>query len=530
MQHFEQFAHVLEMQAGGRFIEDVQRLAGRAAREFLRQLDALRLATGESRRRLANVDVAEADFVERYQLVADRRHGAEELGAFLDRHVEHVGDGLAAEGDVESLAVVALAVALVALNVDVGQKVHLDFDDAVALALLAAPALDVEREPARLVAARLSFRQSSEPIADRREGAGVGGRVRARRTADRALVDVDDLVEELEAIDAVMLGGLLATAVQAARERLVESFDDQCRLTAAGDAGDAGHHTQRNRDVEFFQVVATRATNGQLLILLRLTTHPRHRNRPAAGEIGGGDAALRLHHLLGRAGGDDFTAVDAGTDAHVDQVIGGANRFLVVFDDKNRVVEIAQTPQRIEQPRVVALMETDRRLIQHIENAGQTGSDLRSQSYTLRFATRQRRRAARQCQVIEADVDQEAETVADFLQDASRDLTAGRGQALGQLLEPGQRLLDRHLAHLADVDRADLDRKRFGLQTIAITGFARMRRLITRQLIAHPIGVGLAEAPFQTRDHPFERLGDLISLLVVFVFHGHGFGAGAIQK
>jgi hypothetical protein len=144
--------------------------------------------------------------VQRHQLVAHAGHGGEELDAFLDRHVEHVGDRLALEGDVERLAVVALAVADVAGDVDVGQEVHLDLDDAVALAGLAAAALDVEGEAARLVAARLGLRQAGEPVADRREGAGIGGRVGARRAADRRLVDVDDLVDELEALDAVVLG------------------------------------------------------------------------------------------------------------------------------------------------------------------------------------------------------------------------------------------------------------------------------------------------------------------------------------
>jgi hypothetical protein len=88
--------------------------------------------------------------------------------------------------------------------------VHLDLDDAVALAGLAAAALDVEREAARLVAARLGLRQAGEPVADRREGAGVGRRVRARRAADRRLVDVDDLVEMFEALDAVVRPGVRA--------------------------------------------------------------------------------------------------------------------------------------------------------------------------------------------------------------------------------------------------------------------------------------------------------------------------------
>jgi hypothetical protein len=43
------------------------------------------------------MDVAKPDPLQRQELVADRRHGAEEIGALVDRHVEHVGDVLAAE-------------------------------------------------------------------------------------------------------------------------------------------------------------------------------------------------------------------------------------------------------------------------------------------------------------------------------------------------------------------------------------------------------------------------------------------------
>src|SRR6202012_4908314 len=129
---------------------------------------------------------------------------------------------LALEQDFERLAVVALAFADVAGDVDVGQEVHLDLDDAVALAGLAAAALDVEGEAPGLVAARLRFGQAGEPFADRRERAGISRRVRARGAADRRLVDVDDLVDMLQPLDAVMRCGAFAGAVELARDGLVE--------------------------------------------------------------------------------------------------------------------------------------------------------------------------------------------------------------------------------------------------------------------------------------------------------------------
>jgi hypothetical protein len=61
VQHFQQLAHILEVQAGGRLVEDVERAAGGAARQFLGELDALRLAARKRRRLLADLDVAQAD-------------------------------------------------------------------------------------------------------------------------------------------------------------------------------------------------------------------------------------------------------------------------------------------------------------------------------------------------------------------------------------------------------------------------------------------------------------------------------------
>jgi hypothetical protein len=79
---------------------------------------------------------------------------AEELQRVLDRHLEHLVDVPALVADLQRLAVVALALADVAGHVHVRQEVHLHLDHAVALAGLAAPALDVEAEAAGLVAAR----------------------------------------------------------------------------------------------------------------------------------------------------------------------------------------------------------------------------------------------------------------------------------------------------------------------------------------------------------------------------------------
>ncbi len=77
-------------------------------------------------------------------------------------------------------------------------------------------------------------------------------------------------------------------------------------------------------------------------------------------------------------------AVDAGAGADVDDVVGGQDRVLVVLDDDHGVAEVAQVPQRGEQAVVVALVQADGRLVEHVEHAGQAGADLRGEPDALR--------------------------------------------------------------------------------------------------------------------------------------------------
>jgi len=138
---------------------------------------------------------------------------SKKLERLLDRHLEHVRDRLALEPDLERLAVVALAVALLAGDVHVGQEVHLDLDLPVAAAHLAPSALDVEREPTGLVAPRPRFLGLREQLADLVEQPDISRRIGPGRAPDRRLVDRDDLVELLEAGDPAVGTGPLLGAV-----------------------------------------------------------------------------------------------------------------------------------------------------------------------------------------------------------------------------------------------------------------------------------------------------------------------------
>ena len=149
---------------------------------------------------------------------------------------------------------------------------------------------------------------------------------------------------------------------------------------------------RRKLDGEVAQVVVARALHGQRPAVAGAAPR-RHRDLERARQVAAGERGRVGDDLGRRALGDDAAAVHAGARAHVDDVVGGEDGVAVVLDDDHRVAEVAQALQRVEQARVVALVQADRRLVEHVEHAAQAGADLRRQADALPLAARQRRGA-----------------------------------------------------------------------------------------------------------------------------------------
>ena len=137
--------------------------------------------------------------------------------------------------------------------------------------------------------------------------------------------------------------------------------------------------------------------------------------------------------------GDDVAAVLAGAGPEVDEVVGDEHRLLVVLDDEDGVAEVAQALERPDELGVVALVQADRRLVEHVEHADERRADLRRQPDALRLAARQRRRGAVHRQVADADVVEEAQALLDLAQDEPGDAPLLLGEV--DLVEPGPRAL-----------------------------------------------------------------------------------------
>ncbi len=319
---------------------------------------------------------------------------------------------------------------------------------------------------------------------------------------------MDDLVEQFGAGDALVAPGDLAGAVEVVRERRVEDVVDERRFARPRHAGDDDEVAQRERDVDVLERVLTRSLDDEAATVLT-ATRLRHRDGQSAAEVTAGDGLLLREQALDRAGVDDLSPVLTGTGPDVDDPVGRRDRVLVVLDDDERVAEVAQARQRLDEAVVVALVKTDRRLVEDVEHADETRADLRREADALRLTTRQRAGGPVEREVVEADVEQEAETRRDLLDDALGDLPLARGEV--DVVEEVRGLRDRQRAHLGDRLAADRHRQRLGLEACAVARRAWHLAHVALVALTAPLRLRLRVATLDERDDALEarRIGAL---------------------
>ena len=358
------------MQTGGRLIEDIDCLAGRAFGQLGRQLGALRFTAGERCGGLPQLNVAQTDLAHGLQTACDLRHVGEELTRFIHRHIQHFVDVFALVAHLERLLVIAAPLAHIAGNVNVRQKVHFDFEQAVTRAGLTAAALDIEGKTACAVAARLCVRRFGKQVADIVEHARISRRIGTRRTSDRRLVNVDDLVEILDADEFVMRSCTGLRAVQLRCQLFVQDFIDERGLARTRNTGHTGERAKRNGKVRMLEVVYRTALDRDALAAA-FAPDFGHRNEFSARKILSGDGFITFQQLVYRALEHDLAAVASRPRTDIHNVVSRKHGVLVVLDHDERVAKVAQPPQGRKQLVVVALMQTDGRLVEDIQHAHQ---------------------------------------------------------------------------------------------------------------------------------------------------------------
>ena len=409
---------------------------------------------------------------------------------------------------------------------DVREEVHLDLHKSVAAAGLAAAALGIEREPARAVAARARVCRRGEQVADVVEDTGVGRGIGARHAADGALVDADDLVEVLQALNAVEFPRPRAGTVEATGELFIEDLVDEARFARAGHAGHAGEGAERELDVDVAQVIFRRAENFQGFSVARPPLFGQG-DLLRAGQILARNGARGGDDVVDGARGDDLAAVHARAGADVDDEVGGAHGILVMLDDEHGVADVAQAAKGVEQLVVVALVQADGRLVQDIQDADEARADLRGQADALALAAGERRGRARERQVAQAHGLQKRQPGADLPHDLLGDDSHGAGEL--QTVDEFQFLRDRQRAEVHDVHPADGDGEADVGQALAVALGAGALGHALLELLAHGVGLCLGEAAGDVVDHALERPLERAAPVGALIIDGELFRARAVE-
>ena len=156
---------------------------------------------------------------------------------FFDGQIEQIGNRESLVAYRQGLGVVTFAATDLASNINIRQEIHFDATLAVALASLASSTLHVETKTSGLVTAFAGFGQHRIQFPDRSEDSRISGGIRARRAADGCLIDLNHLVDMLDAGNRAMRARFFHGAVQILRQRTIQNVIDQRGFSGAGDAG-----------------------------------------------------------------------------------------------------------------------------------------------------------------------------------------------------------------------------------------------------------------------------------------------------
>ena len=193
----EQFLDVVEVQAGGRLVEDEQRGHSLLLTEVIGQFDALVLAARKGGGGLPQFDVAQAHILQGFHLFHyfHLLVCCEELNSLIDSHVHYVISIDTLELHLQDVALETLAVTGFTFQHEVVHKLHLHGHRTLAFALLAAASLGVEREVSRSVAHLFGQLLSGQQFANLVPGTDVRHGVRAGGSADGVLIDEIDMLD-----------------------------------------------------------------------------------------------------------------------------------------------------------------------------------------------------------------------------------------------------------------------------------------------------------------------------------------------
>ena len=196
--------------------------------------------------------------------------------------------------------------------------------------------------------------------------------------------------------------------------------------------------------------------------------------------------------------------------SHLDQVVGRADHVAVMLDHDDGVAEVAQPLERADQAVVVGRVQADARLIEHVGYADQSEAELGGESHALGLASGERAELSVECQVIEAGVREEGQTLLEPLARLLRRLDRLERR---QPAREGQGLGHGHGEELREVLAAEAQREGLGREAPSAARLAGRGRLVGEQALAQRLARGRAEDLGELGEHADPRSVDELAAL-----------------
>ena len=129
--------------------------------------------------------------------------------------------------------------------------------------------------------------------------------------------------------------------VQLGCQVFVQDLIDQRGLAGTGNACDTGENTQRNGDINIFQIVFSCSVNGQI-ISVSGAAFQRQRNFPLTAEILPGNGFLAGKQAFDISGIDNVSAVNACSRTNVHNIVCCKDRIIIMFYNNERIAQVTQ--------------------------------------------------------------------------------------------------------------------------------------------------------------------------------------------
>ena len=130
---------------------------------------------------------------------------------------------------------------------------------------------------------------------------------------------------------------------------------------------------------------------------------------------------IGLKQIFRCATKEHITTQTTGFRTDVHDPVRLAHHLLVVLHYDDGVIHIAQLLEAVDETLVIALMQTDGRLVEDVEHIHQTATDLRSQTYALALTARERLARTVQREITQSDRLHEPKPGDDLFENRFRD-------------------------------------------------------------------------------------------------------------